>query len=950
VQPSANAKENERLQSLRRYDILDSPPESVFDDLTALAADVCEVPISLLTFLDQDREWFKSKIGVNFTQIPRGNTFAAHTIRQRDLVVIPDVSGDNRFASNPLVTGEAHIRFYAGYPIMSPDGHGLGTLCVMDRVPHELNDRQQQLLCKLGHEMAMLLELRREAHETQHRNERQVAELNRLHERLMAEKAEHKIAEEGLARRERQLADAQRLAQLGSWEWDIATGTVTWSDELYRIFGVNPGEFPATYEAYLEHVHPDDRAKANALIKATLQTCGSFIYEKRIVRPDGATRILYSTGEVIVDEHRKAIRMVGCAQDITSRKEIEEKLESTVSLLHSTLESTADGILVVDPHGRLLGHNQRFLDLWHIPAGLMQVYDDNMVLQRVLDQMKDPDGFLMRVRELYSRPEEDSFDLLHFKDGRIFERYSRPQRVGDKIVGRVWSFRDVTERCQALETLRASEQRYRSLVIATAQVVWTTTADGRAVHDNATWCQFTGQTAEEFAGEGWMQAVHPKDRARVMQTWRHSVADRKIYEIEFRLRRADGEWRNILSRGVPVLDDYGNVREWVGCCFDLTERKETEQRVLAERDFSEALIKSVPGIFYLLDENGCCLRFNKNFEAVTEYSGTEIEQMHAIDFIIPEERSFVAKRIEQVFRKGDAKAEVTLLSKSGKRVPFYCTGKLVHVEGRPRLLGIGLDISKRKAAEDQVQKLNQELESRIEERTQQLHSINNELHAFSYTVSHDLKAPLRAIAGFAEAIAEDCSERLDEEHRSYLQRVVEASQRMTQLIEDLLTYSRIGQAAITLRPVSLNEVIEQVASDFTLQFDSIGGKISIAPDLPTVVADRSLLAQVFGNLFENAITYRKKNLPLEVCVTVRQCNDGIVVCVTDNGIGIDPAHHERIFDIFQRLHQDYEHPGTGIGLANVKKAMQLQGGSVWVESEVDQGSTFCVRFNGPAEL
>ncbi|MBA4147685.1 MAG: PAS domain S-box protein [Verrucomicrobia bacterium] len=936
-------KEAERLQALSKYEILDSPREPVFDDLTALAADLCEVPISLITFLDGTREWFKSSVGVVQREVPRENAFCAHTMLQTDVLVVPDATRDLRFADNPFVTGEPHIRFYAGYPLISADGYSLGALCVLDRIPHELDARQRQLLRTLGHEVTMLLELRRETHEKHRLNELQEAELHRLQEQLIAETAEHKRAAEDLTRRERQFADAQRLAKLGSWEWDIKTDTVVWSDELYRIFGLRPNEFKATYEDYLLRIHPDDRPKTAALIKATLETSGSFIHEKRILRTDGTERTLYSSGEVILDELKHPVRMVGFAQDITERKMMEEKLEASVSLLHSILESTADGILAVDLHGRLEGHNQRFLDMWRLPSGVMTIYQDEMVLQSVLDQLKYPELFLAKVHELYQNPEQESMDVLEFKDGRIYERYSKAERTKEKITGRVWSFRDVTERYRALETLRRSEERYRSLVIASAQIVWVNNAEGYAMEESPTWGKFTGQTKDQMMGYGWLDAVHPTDRERVAQVWSQSVAENRVYETELCIRRADGQWREMVSRGVPIFGPNGKVREWMGSCRDITDRKRAEQRVMDERDFSDALINSLPGTFYLVDKNGAMMRWNKNLEIVTEYSTEEIKQMNASDFLPEEEKHLAAENNAKVIATGQSDAEITLLTKTGKRIPYYGTGRLVHLRGQPRLLGVAIDISELKRAEEEIKKLNQQLETRVRERTNQLDTSNKELRSFSYTVSHDLKAPLRAITGFTEAISEDCRDRLDAEHLAYLERIIQSAGRMGRLIDDLLTYSRIGRAAINLRPVPLNDVLRRMAGDIKMEIEAVGGKLIISPDLPVVNADPSLLNQIFSNLLENAISYRKADVPLEIAVNWRKEAPGATICVTDNGIGIAPSHFDRIFEVFQRLHTEQSYPGTGIGLANVKKAVEMQGGTVWVESEPGKGSTFCVQ-------
>jgi PAS domain S-box-containing protein len=444
-------------------------------------------------------------------------------------------------------------------------------------------------------------------------------------------------------------------------------------------------------------------------------------------------------------------------------------------------------------------------------------------------------------------------------------------------------------------------------------------------------------------GDGWLAAVHPRDRMRVAEVWRHAVATGSIYETEMRIRNAASEWRDILMRGVPVREADGTVREWVGFGLDITDRKRAAEAVLKERDFSNALVSSLPGIFYLLDEAGLNERWNKNLETITGYSAQEIAQMQAIEFVPPEERELLAQRVAQVFTKGEADIRLHLLCKSGERIPFYCTGKLVHLESGPRLIGAGVDISEVQRAEAKVSRLNAELEERVEERTKQLNEANKEMAAFTYTASHDLRSPIRAIIGFARALREDSGHLLDDENRDYLDRIITAGDRMMQLIDDLLKYSRVGKQIVQLRPVALSPLLRATLQEFEARLKSIDGTVDIAPELPRVLGDPTLLQQIFSNLIDNALTYRKPDQHLQVSIACRREADDVVIVVADNGIGIAPEHHRRIFEVFQRLHASEAYPGTGIGLATVERAVEKLGGEISVESELGKGSSFNVR-------
>jgi PAS domain S-box-containing protein len=262
---------------------------------------------------------------------------------------------------------------------------------------------------------------------------------------------EQRATQERLARSEAMLAQAQRLAHIGSFEWDIATNLVTWSDELCRIQGLEPCQFGGTYEAFLNRIHPDDLERTKSAIFDALRQGSPIVYEHRIIRPDGKVRVLQTRGDTITDKDGRPVKMAGCSWDITELREAMDCLERARSLLEATIEATADGLLVVDLEGRVTAYNRQFLSLWHIPEDLALHRDDQKLLAYVCDQVENPQQFLWSTHELYRNPERESFDTLHFKDGRRFERYSRPQRIGERIAGRVWSFRDITEREKLLQ-------------------------------------------------------------------------------------------------------------------------------------------------------------------------------------------------------------------------------------------------------------------------------------------------------------------------------------------------------------------------------------------------------------------------------------------------------------------------------------------------------------------
>jgi PAS domain S-box-containing protein len=263
---------------------------------------------------------------------------------------------------------------------------------------------------------------------------------------------ERRAAEERLAVSEARLTEAQRTAHIGSFEWDLTTNVVTWTDELHRIYGLEPGHFGGTVEAFLSRVYADDLELTRRVVAEALEKAGPFSYDHRIVRADGSVRALHTRGEVFKNAEGRASRLAGSCWDVTELFEATKTRERLLSLLQATIEATADGTLVVGTDRKVVIRNRRFLNLWRIPRDLADCPDDGSLLAYVRDQLENPDQFLSEVEDIYASPEAESTGQVRCTDGRIFERYSGPQRIGRQVVGRVWSFRDISERERLLRS------------------------------------------------------------------------------------------------------------------------------------------------------------------------------------------------------------------------------------------------------------------------------------------------------------------------------------------------------------------------------------------------------------------------------------------------------------------------------------------------------------------
>ncbi|MBM3297309.1 MAG: PAS domain S-box protein, partial [Candidatus Aminicenantes bacterium] len=298
------------------------------------------------------------------------------------------------------------------------------------------------------------------------------------------------------------------------------------------------------------------------------------------------------SGEIIdLPEGPHALSVV---RDITERKRMEADLANSVSLLRATLESTADGILVVDREGRIAGYNRRFTLMWGIPEEIMSGGSDDAALEFVLGQLKEPGAFLNKVKELYARAEEESFDTLEFKDGRVFERYSRPQRTESGVIGRVWSFRDATERLRTEEALRKSERRFRELYENATIGLYQTTPDGRVTLANRSLVRMLGfDSFEELAARNLEEdGYHPRYPRREFRE--RLEREGEVTGLESAWRRKDGSTIFVRESARLVRDAAGSPLYYEGTVEDVTERKKAEEALGESEAYYRTLVETSP--------------------------------------------------------------------------------------------------------------------------------------------------------------------------------------------------------------------------------------------------------------------------------------------------------------------------------------------------------------------
>ena len=319
-----------------------------------------------------------------------------------------------------------------------------------------------------------------------------------------------------------------------------------------------------------------DPAQQDAYL-ARLRTEGSVTgFEAEMRRRHGETFTALLSGCLISIDGQSYL--VSSLQDISARKQSEAARDRSLSLMRATLESTADAILVVNGEGRIETYNLNFAEMWGVDIARAgdREYEAEL-LRKVLGQLVTPEMFLASVRDLYARSEDEVFDLLQAKDGRVIERFSRPQLLGRQPVGRVWSFRDMTEQRQAEAALRRSEERFRVLADVSPVGIFSSDTRGRTVFVNRRWCEISGLTPEQAVGEGWMAALHPEDRQRVIEGWTEAVRRGGSSSAEFRFVRPDGTVTRLVGQSRVQLHADGTVAGFVGTITDVTDLKRAEE-------------------------------------------------------------------------------------------------------------------------------------------------------------------------------------------------------------------------------------------------------------------------------------------------------------------------------------------------------------------------------------
>jgi PAS domain S-box-containing protein len=717
------------------------------------------------------------------------------------------------------------------------------------------------------------------------------------------------------------------------------------------VWGRSCASLYAAPRSWTDAIHPDDRARISDFLERQKES-GGFEYEYRIVRPDGTQRSIRARGFAIRDDAGKVRRFAGIAEDFTERAQLQEALLEGKAGLKRAQHIAKLAHVITAPDGAF--------ETWSETLPQLIGLDPSRMIKSIREWLGilHPDDRAALRAKFIEAEIKGTRTNIEYRLRRADGAWIQVRQVMEPLEGRAqpdgkthWfnTFQDVTEQNRIAEELRESRQRLEGIVTSAMDGIVTVNEEKCIVLANSTTEKMFGYTAAELLGQPLNMLLPERFRtehlAQVVAFGNTGATSRRMGALRpVRGLRKNGEEFPI-EASISRHESFG-LRFFTAILRDATEQEIAAAALReSERRYSE-MLANVEMISLMINRESRIIYVNDYLLQLTGWRRDEVigEDWFTL-FVPPENRDLRSVRAALHADAPEARHhENEILTRSGERRLIRWNNTLLRSLSGDIIgsASIGEDITERKRAEDQVRRLNADLERKVEERTAELTEANKELEAFNYSASHDLRSPLNRINGFAQMLEEDCKDKLDAENRRRIQTIRDSAEKMTRLIDDLLDFSRLGRRPIGATKIDMAALAREAMDELTASgasADGWKGEFRLG-SMPAAMGDYALIRQVWSNLLANALKFSGGGDSPTIETGGQTVGKENIYFVKDNGAGFDMEYSDKLFRAFQRLHKTSEFPGTGLGLAIVQRIVGRHGGRVWAEGKVGQGATF----------